>query len=96
MAFPTITKHETHDIEIPTDPVGGTMLLLGTKVCMIWTDGHWKKLTRGDCLKQWLCYYAPIPWKRCMVCSKWFFNKRFWHWSTWGLPENCNNAACDK
>lgn len=58
---------------------------------------NWLPLTRWERFKQWWCRYAPIPWKRCMICGRWFFNPFFWHrWTwKWGLPEYCSQKCCD-
>jgi len=56
---------------------------------------NWLPLTRWQRVKQWWCRYAPIPWKKCMVCGRWFFNKGFYRSDTWkwGIPEYCGEEC---
>lgn len=55
----------------------------------------WMLYTRWGRFKQYWWRYAPIPWKCCVVCGQWFFNKWFWHPITWkhGCPEYCSRAC---
>lgn len=61
-------------------------------------EWNWIPLTRWGRIKQWCWRYAPIPWKRCMVCDRWFFNGSFWRRMTWkhGLPEYCSQRCADR
>lgn len=54
-------------------------------------------LTRWQRFVQWWTRYAPIPWRRCMFCRRWFFNRSFWRLSSmrWGIPEHCSRACAN-
>lgn len=56
-----------------------------------------KRLNRWGMFKQYWCRYAPIPFKKCMICQRWFFNKWFWSSITWkyGCPEYCSRNCAD-
>ncbi len=44
-----------------------------------------------------ITHRLPIPLKKCLMCSRWYWNWWFWHPLTWrhGCPEFCSRDCAD-
>lgn len=57
---------------------------------------NWNPLNRRKRFKQYWCRYAPLPFKRCMVCGRWFWDWHLIMHVRWGIPEYCSRKCSDR